>query len=559
MTSPIAYQNKPLKGFDTAPEFLKYRRRGEYRVIRCDFPQLMGWSTLRRPPGLPRSLKTPYFAGEFAPLSLGKERIYRPHVNRIKLYKDSEDSHMTLMKNNIILKDGPPLYKSKWGELRVANWKGKNKEILVRMYNKNSPHWMQLERKMLKEVCHVMDTGHPNFLQYYGVVENAFWKYHLSEYMPRGDLLSILKKSEGPLDPEIVRKIFVQIVYAVSHLHDKDIVHRNLKLENILVGLHWEVRIIDITHTEKTTSQNRGDASNIAKTTFNHEYGPIFYRGPERVLKIGFNPLLDQVWGLGVLLYSLFFKKFPFNFPDKGDGQSSEDFRQKIEQIVNRGLVYPKGKAKTVPVGGKIALKKIFTWERYRPRTFELLDDPWLSGWNEAEVEKMKNSNAIGRFTHEHAEKLKNEPKRMLLLKRRMFKHFKLFREDYTRQPTIQGGEVLEIHKTLGNAQRFLGPTSYGVFEVKENVMEQHKAERLYKEEYWPVLYAFNPIKCKYLGINRLYCKPRTFPVQVNLERLADKNIVSYGLPPPRRRRLAEEEGGRRGEEDDDDVDIVSM
>lgn len=46
------------------------------------------------------------------------------------------------------------------------------------------------------------------------------------EYMPRGDLLSILKKSEGPLDPEIVRKIFVQIVYAVSHLHDKDIVHR---------------------------------------------------------------------------------------------------------------------------------------------------------------------------------------------------------------------------------------------------------------------------------------------------------------------------------------------
>lgn len=75
MTSPIAYQNKPLKGFDTAPEFLKYRRRGEYRVIRCDFPQLMGWSTLRRPPGLPRSLKTPYFAGEFAPLSLGISKI----------------------------------------------------------------------------------------------------------------------------------------------------------------------------------------------------------------------------------------------------------------------------------------------------------------------------------------------------------------------------------------------------------------------------------------------------------------------------------------------------
>ncbi len=82
----------------------------------------------------------------------------------------------------------------------------------------------------------------------------------------------------------------------------------------------------------------------------------------------------------------------------------------------------------------------------------------------------MKLSNAIGRFTHEEAEKLRNEPKRMLHLRRRMFKHFKLFREDYTRQPTIQDIEMGTLHQTLSNAQRFLGPTSYGVFEVKQNV-----------------------------------------------------------------------------------------
>jgi hypothetical protein len=57
--------------FETAPEFAQYRRLGEYRVLRCDFPHLMGWSQLRRPIGLPRSFKTPYFTGNHSPMSNG--------------------------------------------------------------------------------------------------------------------------------------------------------------------------------------------------------------------------------------------------------------------------------------------------------------------------------------------------------------------------------------------------------------------------------------------------------------------------------------------------------
>jgi hypothetical protein len=107
--------------FDTAPEFEVYRKsnRGEYRVLRCEFPKLMGWSTLQRPPMLPRSLKAPYFSGPYALQSLDKDRIFRPHVNRLKLYKDTDENHMTLRKGNIILNEGLPIYRSYWGELRV--------------------------------------------------------------------------------------------------------------------------------------------------------------------------------------------------------------------------------------------------------------------------------------------------------------------------------------------------------------------------------------------------------------------------------------------------------
>jgi len=107
--------------FNTAPEFEVYRKsnRGEYRVLRCEFPHLMGWSKLQRPSILPRSLKTPYFSGTGALQTVYKDRILRPHVNRLKHFKDTDTNHMTLKKESILLEDGPPIHKNKTGELRV--------------------------------------------------------------------------------------------------------------------------------------------------------------------------------------------------------------------------------------------------------------------------------------------------------------------------------------------------------------------------------------------------------------------------------------------------------
>jgi len=186
------------------------------------------------------------------------------------------------------------------------------------------------------------------------------------------------------------------------------------------------------------------------------------------------------------------------------------------------------------PDGAKSLLLDIFQWEPHRTRTFEILEHPWLSS-NNPEIADMKKSNAIGRFNHERAEEIRDEPLRLLNVRRRMFRHFKLFREDYLRQPQVQQAEITRLEGVLSNSKRFLGPRPYGLFEIKGNVQELQKEERLYKEEYWPRLYKFSPMKCQYLGINRTYCKARQAPVVSNLNRLANKDIPSYGLPPPRR------------------------
>lgn len=73
------------------------------------------------------------------------------------------------------------------------------------------------------------------------------------------------------------------------------------------------------------------------------------------------------------------------------------------------------------------------------------------------------------------AENVVNAQMHMLKLRRRMFKNFKLFREDYLRQPALQEEELARAPKILENATRFLGPRPYGITELRENILEQHK------------------------------------------------------------------------------------
>jgi len=81
--------DKELKNYlNTDPKFQPYRysNRGEFRVLRCEFPQLMGENQLKRPDYLPRSLHHPYIAGPFAPIGASKERKLLPHDNDVDFW-----------------------------------------------------------------------------------------------------------------------------------------------------------------------------------------------------------------------------------------------------------------------------------------------------------------------------------------------------------------------------------------------------------------------------------------------------------------------------------------
>merc|ERR1712003_549963 len=92
---------------------------------------------------------------------------------------------------------------------------------------------LQREAKILKKV-----PLHPNLVRFFDVVREGEWLYFLLELVAGGNLFSTLVRRPGKrpkLQEAEARYVFRQLVDGLSLLHEHGIIHRDLKLENVLV------------------------------------------------------------------------------------------------------------------------------------------------------------------------------------------------------------------------------------------------------------------------------------------------------------------------------------
>ena len=105
----------------------------------------------------------------------------------------------------------------------------------------------------------------------------------------------------GMQEPEC-RNIFKQVVDAIHHLHVKaSIVHRDIKDENVVLDGENRVKLIDF-----------GSAAYIRNGPFDVFVGTIDYAAPEVLQGRAYAGPEQDVWALGILLYTIVFKENPF-------------------------------------------------------------------------------------------------------------------------------------------------------------------------------------------------------------------------------------------------------
>lgn len=124
------------------------------------------------------------------------------------------------------------------------------------------------------------------------------------EYVKNGDLLTIL--SEKGLGEDKIKGIFLQLCRAVGYLHDCGLVHGDIKLENILVDGD-KIKLSDFGLARKIACGEKDPNCNC---------GTVEYAAPELLQNDPVeDPFKVDIWSLGVALYALLYRRFPFDGP----------------------------------------------------------------------------------------------------------------------------------------------------------------------------------------------------------------------------------------------------
>ncbi|KAI1646411.1 kinase-like domain-containing protein [Daldinia loculata] len=160
-----------------------------------------------------------------------------------------------------------------------------------------------------REISLLRDLRHANIVQYLGCSSSAEHLNIFLEYVPGGSVQTMLN-SYGALPEPLVRSFVRQILNGLSYLHNRDIIHRDIKGANILVDNKGTIKISDFGISKKLEASNILNGANNNKNRPSLQ-GSVFWMAPEVVKQTSYTRKAD-IWSLGCLVVEMMTGAHPF-------------------------------------------------------------------------------------------------------------------------------------------------------------------------------------------------------------------------------------------------------
>ncbi|OHT17115.1 CAMK family protein kinase [Tritrichomonas foetus] len=173
--------------------------------------------------------------------------------------------------------------------------------VAIKQISKQSLTTEKEKVRLEREISIMKRAMHQYIVELFEIIDTDDYVYLVMELVQNGSIKSLLVPNQ-PMSEEKCRKIFSQVIVAVGYLHNNlNIIHRDLKAENILFDKNENIRLIDFGLS--TSSQPE-----VLRTAC----GSPAYAAPEIILHDNYTQSAD-IWSIGILLYLMSTGKLPFD------------------------------------------------------------------------------------------------------------------------------------------------------------------------------------------------------------------------------------------------------
>ncbi len=169
-----------------------------------------------------------------------------------------------------------------------------------------------------REALYLSSLIHKNIIKMYCSYQYKDYLYNVMDYAEGGELTQLIN-SDIEIPENKIKDIFKQIIEGVKFIHSKNVIHRDLKPNNILFLDKEKTHVVIIDFGIS------GISNGLNKEII--QAGTFKFTPPEILTKNNFQSSNKiDIWSLGVILYLMYFKKYPF------DGINDKEIRKKVER-----------------------------------------------------------------------------------------------------------------------------------------------------------------------------------------------------------------------------------
>ena len=184
--------------------------------------------------------------------------------------------------------------------------------VAIKSFNKKKLSNEKAKKKILYETNLMRGLYHPSVTKILETFETDEYMLIIMEYISGGNLQNFVKKRRK-LCEKTAKILFRQLIQGIKYIHSKGIVHRDIKLENILLDLNNIVKICDFGVGKLTKKGQK----------LLDQCGTPVYMAPEIIKGEGYEGFPVDIWSAGVVLYIMLSGNLPFNRDKTHDLQSA--------------------------------------------------------------------------------------------------------------------------------------------------------------------------------------------------------------------------------------------